>query len=215
MRMVSYDDFLNEVLPYVIDCPDTVAVNAIKNACIEFCELSHWLRHTTEPMDVEAGESEYKLGCGQNMTVEMVLSATYGRRPLKAMTPDQLASRYGADWRRLEGEPRGFVQVAPDTVILTPTPNKTVESVWVAELCLKPTRKSTHVSASIHEHWAEIIGFGARARLYETPNQPYSDPAEGLRYRARFRAACREVRTKTHAGVGRAELRARMRTFGV
>ena len=44
MTAVSYEVFLPEVMPYVHDVPEIVAVQAIRNACIEFCEKTHYLQ---------------------------------------------------------------------------------------------------------------------------------------------------------------------------
>ena len=56
MTAVSYEVFLPEVMPYVHDVPEIVAVQAIRNACIEFCEETQYLN----PWDWTHGEREFQ-----------------------------------------------------------------------------------------------------------------------------------------------------------
>ena len=42
MATTAFTAWLPEVLPNVPTCPDVLAVNAIRNACIEFCSETNW-----------------------------------------------------------------------------------------------------------------------------------------------------------------------------
>lgn len=215
MRRVSYDKFLPEVLPYVHDCPELVAINAIRNACIEFCELAHYLRETTELEDIEAGEAEYVIGCTPGFAIVVALSVAVEDQTLHAASADQLTARFGANWRERSGTPLFFTQETPNTIILSPTPDKTIAEAWSATLAVKPSRDSREVAESLLEHWVEVISFGARARIQETPNQPFSDAASASVYRTWFKAGCNRARAQVQRGLGRASLRVRPCTFGV
>ena len=70
MSEVSYDNFLVEVLPYVRDIPEVVALQAIKNAAIEFCQETRYIQDNLDAMagitkigtyDLEANEGTYKI----------------------------------------------------------------------------------------------------------------------------------------------------------
>ena len=215
MNHVSYEEFLADVLPYVPDCPDLVALAAIRDACIEFCQQSHFLRETLERDDIEAGEAEYTLASRPGYAIVMALSAVYKKKTLLPATPEFLEGRYGANWREREGEPLYFVQERPDTIILTPTPQEDVREGWYAAVALKPTHDSAGIAKRVLEHWHEAIGFGARARIHEIPNQPYTDEAAAMKFRGWFNAECNKARIQTRMGIGRAPLRVRMRSFGV
>ena len=56
----------------------------------------------------------------------------------------------------------------------------------------------------IYERYLEQISLGARARLYDTPNQPYYDPKSAQLYLKRFNDAMAEVRTRVAKGLTRA-----------
>lgn len=212
---VPYKVFLQEVLPYVPDCPELVAISAIRDACIEFCEKSHFLRAKLECDDIEAGEAEYPLPRCEGYDIIMVLAAWYKGRTLHVTTIDQLNARYGTDWRGYRGAPVYFVQDRPDTIIFSPTPDKSEEKAWFVEVALKPTRDSTGVDMRVYERFADVIGYGARAKIHEIPNQPYSDPQAAIRFRTWFDSGCTNARIMTNKGVGRAGHRVRPRMFGV
>ena len=50
MSEISYEVFLPEVMPFVRDVPEIVAVQAIRNAVIEFCEETHYMQENLDPM---------------------------------------------------------------------------------------------------------------------------------------------------------------------
>lgn len=214
MTQVTYDQFLTEVLPYVRDCPEFAAVHAVRNACIEFCELSHYLRYDCEPGDVVKGQGEYDVVPPSGYVVAALLGASVFGRTLADSTPDQLASRFGHDWQsHTSTSPMFFTQTRPETVLIVPRPHKAEQATLNVSIAIAPSRASTQVDSVIFEKWAEVIGFGARARLHETPQQPYHDEAGAVKYRAWFIAGCNKARIEAKKGLGRASLSVRMRPF--
>lgn len=215
MSQVEYRSFFPDVLPYVPDCPDLTALAAIRDTCIEFCETSLWLRTTLDRDDIEAGEAEYYLIPRSGYVPVMALSVVYREKTILPTTVEWLDGHYGTNWREHRGEPRYFIQNRPETIRFAPIPDKSVKNGWYATVAVKPRSSSDRVSKSLLEHWHEAIGFGARARIHEIPNQPFSDPVAAQRFRAWFVAKCNEARAQTRQGVGRAPLRVRPRPFGV
>lgn len=215
MRWVSYEEFFPDVLPYVPDCPDLTAFAAIRDACIEFCERSHYLRQTLERDDIEAGEAEYTLVCTPGYTVIMALSAVYKKTTLLNTTPEFLENRFGSTWREREGTPKYFLQQRPSSIILTPIPDEDVFEGWYATVAVKPSHDSTRVDARVLENWHDAIGFGARARIHAIPNQPFTDPGAADKFQSWFAAKCNEARAQMRQGVGRAPLRVKFKPFGV
>lgn len=215
MSRVRYEEFFPDVLPYVPDCPDTVAAAAIRDTCIEFCEMSLWLRETLERDDIEAGEAEYPLASPNGCSIVMALSAVYRGKTILPTTPEFLEGLYGANWWEREGTPIYFIQQRPEAIRFTPIPDEDVTEGWYATVAVKPKHDSTVVAKSLLEHWHEAIGFGARARIHEIPNQPFSNEAAAQRLRAWFVAKCNEARAQTRQGVGRAPLRVKFKPFGV
>lgn len=208
-----YEKFLPEVLPYVHDCPEFVAVAAIRNACIEFCDRTDWWLYTHDPITVVANQNTYELDLPDFTVESRILEGWYNNFPLKPKSEDQLRSMYNLDWRQMEGSPQFLTQLDPGEVIVVPFPTFTTTNTLNLIVVLKPTRDSVDVDDSIYERWAEQIGFGARARLYEIPNQPFYDPGSAAKYRMMFETAMGKAALERQRGISRANLRVRPPRF--
>lgn len=181
-----YDAFLPEVLPYARECPELVAINAIRNACIDFCDRSLWLLYHHDPIDIIANESSYILELPAGTCSARILDAWYDTLPLAPIAEDTLKNMFASDWRVATGKPSFYTHLDPDEVVLAPMPQTALSGGLTMIVALRPTRASTEVDDTVFERWAEGIGFGARARLHEMPNQPFYDPAQSMRCRQMF-----------------------------
>lgn len=213
MTYVSYDEFLPEVLPYVHDCPQPVALNAIRNACIEFCEKSQWLVYEHDPISYTANVGSYEFDPPTDTNVARVLSAWSSNIPIIPKGQDELEAMYGYAWREVSGSPRFYVQMNPDEIVLVPKPEVFQSQALKMIVVIKPLRSSSAVAPSVYEDHAETIAFGARARLYDTPGQPYSDPAQAVKFRGWFEAAIGEAKIARNKGLTRAQNIARPPEF--
>lgn len=182
----AYTEFLPEVLPYVRDCPDIAAVNAIRNACIEFCDRSHWLLYHHAPQNVTSGASTYTLSPPAGTSVARIVDAWYNGNLLAPIGEDNLKTMYVSDWRYVSGTPAFYTHLDPNQITLSPLPDRTISGALKMIVALRPTRASTSVDDSVYERWAEYIGFGARARLHDINGQPYFDPGMAAKCRAMF-----------------------------
>lgn len=209
MTSVTYDSFFPEVLPYVHDCPEIVAINAIRNTCIEFCDKSHYYIFEHDPIVGLAGVSSYDLDLPTGTTAARILDAWYDNNTLEPKSEDDLKRIFPLNWRTMEGQPSFYMSYVPDTVIISPTPSITETGALTLLVAIKPTRASTTIDSTIYERWAEQIGFGARARLYDTPNQPYADPAQAVKFRGWFESAIGEAKIERNRGLTRTTLRVR------
>lgn len=209
---VEYSAFLTDVLPYVRDCPEFVAINAIRNTCIEFCEKSTWWRQTFDPITLVVEQGEYDLDVEVGTGVAVILAAHLGQRPLQFQTPEYLTSVLGADWRTRPGPTQFITQDGDFTTVRLANP-PTVISPEEAELtlhvALRPLKSSTRVPKELYERWSEVIGFGARARLHDTPGQPYANAEAAREYRKWFQSGIGEAKIQANRGRGRAVLTVR------
>lgn len=207
MSSVSYEIFLPEVVPYVRDCPEFVAINAIRNASIEFCEKSLYLRQTLDDIVIVPGQAEYDLGLTSiGASVACIVSAHVGYFPLQPRAEETLAELYGGDWRKMEGPVQFITQDTLDTVRLVQVPQSTYTDALDLVVALRPLRTSTNIDRRIFESWAEVIGFGARARLHDTPGQPYSDETAARKFRVWFESGCSKATSAANRGLGRTSL---------
>lgn len=215
MTAVSYEVFLPEVLPYVHDAPEVVAVQAIRNACIEFCEETHYLQENLDPItgliniglyDLDANDSNYK--------VVEIMQAYYGDQLLIPKSQEQLNQIYRtSNWENLSGNPYYYFRTRASEIRLVTKPIVTEANKLNVKAAIAPKRASTTVDDELFERFLEYISYGARARLYNTPNQPYYDPKTSMEYTKRFYDAIGEVRTRVYKGLTRTSVNIEFQRF--
>jgi hypothetical protein len=196
--------FLPEILPYVADVPVLIAVNAVRNATIEFCTETRYLQTDLDPMPGVAGESDYDLETDTGYKVVDIMQAWYGQTYLIPRSPDQLSNIYRVtDWRSLNGNPYYYFRQTEAQITLVPQPQTTEADKIKIRAAITPTRASTTIKEPIYERFLEFIAFGARARLYDTPGQPYYSAENAALYRKKFNDVVADVRTKVNKGLTR------------
>jgi hypothetical protein len=208
MSEVSYDLFLPEVMQFVKDVPEVVALNAIRNASIEFCQETRYIQQHLDPMtgvanigtyDLEANEGTYKIAD--------IIECWYGDQFLVPKSIEQLTQIYRTtNWNTLDGNPYYYYRPSSQEIRLVPYPQLTEANKILVLAALKPSRVSTTVREEIFERFLEDIAYGARARLYNTPNQPYYDLKTSMEYLKRFNDVIADVRTQVNKGLTRASV---------
>lgn len=207
----TYDTFLPEVLPYVPNCAELVAINAIRNAVIEFCTATWYWQHDCYSQAVVATINEYTPDVPDNTKMLGVLDVWFGGRPLYPQNEGTLRRLYGyTDYRTVAGTPRWFYSVNPDNVIFVPCPDVQAAAFpFTARVAVAPLRSSTGCLDNLYERFAETIAQGALARLKATPGQPYSDPAGAGLMERLFKAKLVEVRAEVERNKTRGPIRVR------
>ena len=209
---VPYDNFLPEVLPYVPECPEPVAINAIRNAVIEFCTKSMWLV-SEQTIDLFALQRDYQLSLPIETELLRVQDAWYNHISLKPAGEEDLKRLYGLDWRVLEGRPAYYTQLLPDTLRMCPMPIMDETGAVDLIVALRPIRVSTSCDVTLYDRWLEGVACGAKARLMMLPQQSYSDTQAALTNKALFNTAIGEARIERNRGMTRATLRVRPPKF--
>lgn len=215
MTTVSYEAFLPEVMPYVQDVPEVVAVQAIRNACIQFCEETHYLQENLDPITGQENVGDYDLDANDsNYKVVEIMQAYYGDQLLIPKAQEELNQIYRtSNWEDLKGNPYYYFRPRASVVRLVTKPIITEQSKLKVKAAIAPKRSSTTVDEEIFERFLEYIAHGARARLYNTPNQPYYDPKTAMEYTKRFNDEMAEVRTRVYKGLTRAAARIEFQRF--
>ena len=215
MTAVSYEVFLPEVMPYVHDVPEIVAVQAIRNACIQFCEETHYLQENLDPITGLKGIGLYDLDAtDSNYKVVEIMQAYYGDQLLIPKAQEELNQIYRtSNWDDLEGNPYYYFRTRAAEVRLVTKPMKTEPNKLKVKAAIAPKRASTTVDEELFERFLEYIAHGARARLYNTPNQPYYDPKTAMEYTKRFNDEMAEVRTRVYKGLTRAAAKIEFQRF--
>jgi hypothetical protein len=207
----TYDALLPEVLPYVPNCPEMSAVNAIRNAVIEFCTGSWYWQHDCYPIPAIAGLNEFEPDLPTQTKFVGVVDAFFGGRPLKPNDEATLRNRYAnRDFRAWQGTPAYWYQTDPDKLLLVPTPDTEAAKFSLdLRIAVAPTRVSTGADDALFERYAETIAAGAIARLKAVPGQPYSDQAGAQVALILFKKAIVEARSLIERNMTRGPLRVR------
>lgn len=200
---VPYENFLTEVMQYVPDVAEMVARNAIRNAAIEFCERTRYWQDDADAIIVYPKTNTYEMDVTSGRKFVDVMFAYYNQRLLIPKAPEELTRLYRwSDWRTLKGEPCYITRLSAKEIIVVPTPDKAGDKLNI-RAAYAPTRDSNAVGIDVYENYLELIGYGARARLYNTPGQPYYDRGTSMDYERRFRAGISEVRVMVNKALTR------------
>jgi hypothetical protein len=211
---VSYDEFLPEVMQYVPDVPDFVATNAVRNACIEFCERSRYLQMDLDPIAILANQSSYAVQTPVGTKFVLPEVAYYNKTLLIPKSSDELANIYRqTDWRQAQGAPAYITRLIAPVVMLVPTPVFDSAYTLNMRVSVAPTRDSTEIDSEVYEQFLEVISYGARSRLYRTPKQPYFDKNAGDQYMQMFRHGINEARMRVTKGLTRDSIKAEYQRF--
>jgi hypothetical protein len=206
---ISFDAFLPYVTPYVHDVATFVATAAVRDACIEFCEQTLFLLYAPEPITCAAyqGEADIELPNGYQMT--KIVSAYFNGLPMVPASFEDLLRMYPQDYRLLTGMPNFVCQATPSKVMLVPTPDTTSINALNLIVACQPNQLSCSIDAKLYYRYAEVIAFGARARLLDTPNQPYYDPVGASRFRGWFKSGYGKATIERNRGMTRDVVRVR------
>ena len=212
---VPYEDFLPEVMQFVPNVADLIAVNSIRNACIEFCEKTRFLQIDIPYIPLVAGKASYPIVTPDGTKFVLPEVTYYNDVLLIPRSSDELASIYRmADWRKVQGNPAYVTRLIMPEILLTPYPVAVLGTDFLrCRVSIAPTRNSTEIDSEIYEQFLEVISFGARARLYGTPQQSYYDKGAADQYAKMFKYGISEARRQVTRGLSRDSVRAEFQRF--
>lgn len=208
--MTPYTSFLDYVLPDVPGCTNELAVHAIKNTVIEFCEKSLILQVDHDPVTILAGAVDYDLEPPKDTLIVKIQKVFYKDNEIAPISPDEIMSaslynRNFPDARPEQGPPKMYTQKDARTFSIFPVPQETEKLALTLRVALKPTRSATQVDDLIFEEYAEAIGNGAVSRLCLSPKKPYTNPQIASVKQGLFQAALNVARQRANRGYVRAK----------
>lgn len=211
---VGFEEFLPEVTQFMPDVPEHIAINAIKNAAIEFCEKTRYWQIDVPPISVINGQKNYVIETPADTKMVGMVVAYYNTNLLIPKGPDELARIYRmGDWQQVQGSPQYITQIIKPEVILVPYPYEDAADALSMRVAIAPTRASSEISSEIYENFLMVIANGARAILYNTPGQPYFDRGAAKECQIYFRAGIANARIAIDKGLTRSSTRAEFQRF--
>lgn len=208
--MVKLDVFLSRLLPQVPACPEPLALEHLKDACIEFCEKSLAIRQDLDFFYSVANLGQYDLDPPSNQhMIATVLSVRYDGKELSGIFVED-----AQELPEAAGNPAGFFTSRTNNEFvlhLHPTPEAR-EQVLV-NVALRPIRSATEVDDDLYNLYADAIIDGAIARLAKIPNQPFTDLAYAAAMQNSFREKAARAKVDSYHGRIRGNSRVKMRPF--
>lgn len=211
---VPYDEFLPEVMQFCPDVPEHIAINAIRNTCIDFCTKTYYWQINVAPISVVNGQANYVVPTPADTKLVGIISAYYDTNLLIPQPPDTLANIYRmGDWQQVQGSPQYFTQIIKPEIVLVPYPYEDQANILSIRAAIAPTRDSEEVTSELYENFLDEISNGARAILYGTPGQPYFDRVSAKDAERVYRAGVSNTRIAMNKGLTRTSNRAEFQRF--
>lgn len=172
---MRYDESLNRILSRAPGCPDEVAIEALRDACIEWCRSTYML---TTGMRVVSGSDLVPDGPVGELTVIDVIEARAGelRLPVVPINDQRV------DDATAEAPVISFAELSALTINPTPAAPLTVD--LVAVVC--PGADSVTFPALLWAKHREALVGGALARVLSDEGVPWSKPQQAAVQRAIF-----------------------------
>jgi hypothetical protein len=213
MANVAYSAFFPYLIPLVPHVADPVAEQAVRDACIEFCEGSLIWQEGMDPLSTIKGEAAYELDAPTGAKLTHIVDLYYDSNRLEKMSRSEISARFMRDWMTLEGTPSAYMMLNPNEVTLVLKPDKSLADALTGILAFAPTRKSTQIIDYIYEDYAEQIARGAAAKLMIIPNQQWSDMKTALLYHKQFTSDISNARSHVNEGQVRAPISVHLRRY--
>jgi hypothetical protein len=208
---VPLDNFLPFVLPDVPGCPEALALSAIRESAIEFCQLTGYWQQDLATIDTVANQKSYTLVPPSEAVVARPRSVYYlGRKlhPLIELSAG-LEDATAADptWYLI-------VPIGEDWALRPyPTVDRSVTGAFTVKASLKPARNATKVGARVYVDYMEPVAAGAASRLLKMQAKPWFNANLALLKDAEFKAASASARDAADKGYTRASRSVQMRPF--
>lgn len=213
MPTTNYTSWYDQVLVDIPGVLQALALDAIRNAAIEFCEKSLAWTHEHDPVSIAALVNVYDYSKPANAMVVRPLQAWVNERePILFKTPAELSDLLG-DWRAAKGAPQFITQVRPTQFYLVPKPTVSIANGLTLRVALKPSRASTGLETFLFEDYLDAITAGAKARLFAMPKKPWTDAGAASNQRDAFDTKIRETRDRVLRGYGPSRARVKPMYF--
>lgn len=194
-------------------CPQPVALQALLDTAIDFCERTMLVRHVTDPVPVRAYMPTYEIDLPGESAVVRLLDVWYGGSRLE-LAPAQTVSAHDAYTVGDDtGTPRTAYVLEPATVRLFPVPGPDEDRAIMVRVAVKPTRTARSVDDALFVDWVETIVAGALARLAVMPGTAFSNADLALLGASQYANGVNAAKLEARKGRVVADVRVRANPF--
>lgn len=204
--MIDFDVFMPLIRPRAQGVPDPIAVNAIRQAAIEFCIRTKLWRST----DTFYATNIDDIVVPNESELIEVTDARFDGVALEPISFDEMNRRFPSiDWQNMTGDnPQYFTQIDIGTIKFVPTCEGYVE----LSLLLKPSYTAKQLPDFLVQH-KQTIADGALAEILTIPNQTYTNADLAMFHSGRFNAQLDRLSSMGINGQIRAPIRSKSSFF--
>lgn len=208
LALVDFDRWLPFVLPDAPGCPRDTAIHHIRQAAMEFLELTHAWQADLPAVRSVAGETDYPLALPAGSAAVKLFAFAWGDNQGRVIDVADGRSKRAA-WHR--DELAAWI-VNRSTVGINPAPSA-ADIPLVFRVSLKPTQAALDVPDEVFEQYADAIGTGALARILKLGGQAWTDVRRSAMLREDFDQAVDKVQWQVQKNFGRTTQRTRSSWF--
>lgn len=220
--MTDFADLVPEVMEVCQKAPEPQVERCIRNAVIAFCSRTLLLRKTLDSISIVADQPLYTLIPPASRSIIDVLTAQIEddvslieqseqhfdlmwkdpqfRRDCCWDSSDEETGSRGDDWRQYtQSRPSAYYVDREENAYrlrLVGIPTANIDDSLVCVVTLKPTRDATECADWLMEEYFQCLINGAKARILEVPQQPWSNPQLAVYYGGLFEEATEIARMK-------------------
>lgn len=186
--MMLFDDLLSELLPDVPNCPDALALKALRNAAIEFCTKTHaWNVLLTSFPLVDLTQTYAITSQGDGSRAVAALWGWCNGREVRAKALSEIIAAM-PDWQTALGPTPIYLnqQAGADGVTLYPKPMNSNGALLQLRVAFAPGLTSTGVPDAVGNDYFQSLVAGAKANLMLTQGKAWSNPSLGAVWAQKF-----------------------------
>lgn len=209
--MIELTKFFPRLIPSVAGVTEPLALQALVDSAISFCDQSLAVTVNLDPITVPVGVSAIELEAPADTTISQILYIWYDKKLLQAVPYGQMTNIYRPDATPIEYTVEYIDEVV--NLMVYPAPDKQVNSGLIVRCAVRPTRDATKVHDILYQRYSEGIIAGALANLCNMPDQPWTDygRAQSMGILARTRA--NQARADMMFGRVQSSMTVQMREF--
>lgn len=192
---LSWDTLLPYVLPFTVGVPDEVALQAIRQSCIEFCRRSGVL-HDENYVDLQAYVHDYPLETSCDYEIVRIYEVV-APTMLVSFRPSIHKMRF--PWKF---GPFTFYVQQPNLIYISNPPQEDIPKGLEVEFIVQPRQDSCTLDNYLYESWAEGISNGAIARILRMPKTPWFDMGASREYNRLYMNDLTRARTAVDLNFG-------------
>jgi hypothetical protein len=189
--MTALTGFYDYVMPGLPNVGADLALQAIREACVDFCEKSLVYTYDVPAINVVGSTHTYAITPEVGTRTFDVLEVFYNGTQLSPASDVELDGLY-SDWRSTgTGVPAYYTsKIDRSSIRLVKTPADSLADGLVVKIAQAPLATATDVPDWLLERYRQAVAHGAKAVLYAMPKKPWSDGGLSKYHSGLFEAEC-------------------------